>query len=145
MRLSYQRGGQLCCRVMRERRVERLSRRRQKRIPALAVRAAQRCKTWLTIPTCRGLVPSPSVLAASPTSGAAPECTEPPVCTLLLSAVHPVTLYTHPAKHRKQGAVWHPISACRWSSHPPPPKLARHPQHCNVNDATLHTTVLVHQ
>jgi hypothetical protein len=36
-----------------------------------------------------------------------------PVSTLLLSAVHPATPYTHPAKHRKQGAVWHPLSACR--------------------------------
>ena len=31
------------------------------------------------------------------------------------------------------------------SSHPPPPSLARRPQHCNVNDATLHMTVLMHQ
>jgi hypothetical protein len=47
------------------------------------------------------------------------------VCTLLLSllsAVHPVAPYTHPANHRKQRAVWHPRSdsypGCTWISTP---------------------------
>jgi hypothetical protein len=54
-----------------------------------------RCTHWLTTPTCRGLG-SPSIGSRGvPDSGAAPECTEPPVSTLLLSAVHPVATYTH--------------------------------------------------
>jgi hypothetical protein len=39
---------------------------------------------WFPLHRCCGV----------PNSGAAPECTEPPVSTLLLSAVHPVTPYT---------------------------------------------------
>jgi hypothetical protein len=34
-----------------------------------------------------------------------------------LSAVHPVARYAHPAKHRKQGAVWHTLSVCRLRAH----------------------------
>jgi hypothetical protein len=70
--------------------VERLSRR-----SLVPVRAAQRCTPWLTTPTCRGLGCLSIGARGVPDSGAAPECTEPPVSTLLLSAVHPVTPYTH--------------------------------------------------
>jgi hypothetical protein len=62
---------------------------------AQSVRAAQRCTHWLTAPTCRGLGSLSIGARGVPDSGAAPECTEPPVSTLLLSAVRPVAPYTH--------------------------------------------------
>jgi hypothetical protein len=92
MRLSYQRGGQLCCRGMRERRVERLSRRRQKLSQSEPPTDAR--THWLATPTCRGLVACLSELAASPTVEQHRNA-QSHQSTLLLSAVHPVTPYTH--------------------------------------------------
>jgi hypothetical protein len=46
------------------------------------------------IPTCSGLGSHSIGARGVPDSGAVPECTEPPLSTLLLSVVHPVTLYT---------------------------------------------------
>jgi hypothetical protein len=41
---------------------------------------------------------------------------EPPVSTLLLSAVHPVAPYTHTQPSIAiKGAVWHPLSAWRFT------------------------------
>jgi hypothetical protein len=64
-------------------------------VPVLRVRAAQRCTHCLTASTCKGLGCLSIGARGGPDSGAAPECTEPPVSTLLLAAVHPATPYTH--------------------------------------------------
>jgi hypothetical protein len=57
-----------------------------------------------------------------------------PLSTLLLSAVHPVTLYTHSAKHRATANASHPSTL----SLPFPSALPRERR-------ALHTTVLVQQ
>ena len=69
------------------------------------------------------------------------------------TSVHPAavscapcgTVHTHPAKHRKQGAVWHPLSACRLRAHTLLHLHLHAALNTAVNDANLHTTVLVHQ
>jgi hypothetical protein len=68
------------------------------------------------------------------------------VSTLLLSAVHPVALYTptQPSTASRElcGTSQRVQVELTTSSSS---FTARRPQHSNVNDATLHTTVLVHQ
>ena len=115
MRLSYQRGEQLCCRG-RSKGVERLSRRSCLSTPSSSPAMLTRTDNthvkgdWFPLHRCSWRPrqwSSTGVHRATSVHPAAVSCAP---CD---------TVHTHPAKHRKQGAVWHPLSACRLRAHTP--------------------------
>jgi hypothetical protein len=76
---------------------------------------SQRCTHWLTAPTCRVLGSLSIGARGVPDSTGVHRATS--VHPAAISCVPCDTVHSHPAKHRKQGAVWHPLSACRLRAH----------------------------
>jgi hypothetical protein len=78
---------------------------------------------------CGGCASPPRVGGKTPADEVGQRHHHAPLSTLLLSAVHPVTLYTQPAKHHATA------SSEQCTSHSTSTCLCLSPQRCHVNDA----------